>query len=103
VNGSGHNESVPPTPLGEYPNSCVGRERIFQYFSLRNACPGREPVFAHSEAANAWHSDCREAARLFGAPHVDLETMIRWNADWLQRDMPRLNKPTHYEERGGVF
>jgi nucleoside-diphosphate-sugar epimerase len=187
VNGPGHDESVPPTPQGEYPNSCVGRERIFQYFSLRNACPGRlirlnyaidlrygvlqdialkvrageaidlrtgianviwqgdandwilrslghvtapskplnigltepvkvravatrfgeifgrEPVFAHSEAENAWHSDCREAARLFGAPHVDLETMIRWNADWLQRDMPRLNKPTHYEERGGVF
>jgi hypothetical protein len=29
--------------------------------------------------------------------------MIRWNADWLQRDLPRLNKPTHYEESGGVF
>lgn len=34
-------ESTPPGPVGEYANSCVGRERIFQYFSKRNGTPGR--------------------------------------------------------------
>ena len=28
-------------PLGEYANSCVGRERMFEYFSKRYATPGR--------------------------------------------------------------
>src|SRR6516225_11361618 len=27
--------------LGEYANSCVGRERMFEYFSKRYATPGR--------------------------------------------------------------
>ncbi|MDQ3815758.1 MAG: NAD-dependent epimerase/dehydratase family protein [Armatimonadota bacterium] len=26
-------------PVGDYPNSCVGRERIFTYFSLKNGTP----------------------------------------------------------------
>ena len=36
-------------------------------------------------------------------PLVDLESMIRWNADWLGRDMPLHQKPTHYQERFGDF
>jgi nucleoside-diphosphate-sugar epimerase len=31
----------PNPPAGEYANSCVGRERMFQYFSRRNGTPGR--------------------------------------------------------------
>lgn len=30
-----------PTPVGEYPNSCVARERVFQYFSEQSKSPGR--------------------------------------------------------------
>jgi hypothetical protein len=36
VNGRGSRENDPLTPLGEYANSCVARERIFDYFSTRN-------------------------------------------------------------------
>ena len=32
-------ESSPLTPLGEYPNACVARERIFEYFSSKNGTP----------------------------------------------------------------
>ena len=178
---------TPPTPLGEYANSCVARERVFQYFSgktkspgrlarlnyaidcrygvlsdialwVKNGTPidirtgvanciwqgdaiahilrcllhgkvpatainigapattnvrqaairfgelfGRKPVFEGTEQSSAWHNDCSEAQGLFGDPVVDLDTMIRWNADWLQRDMPLHHKPTHYEERAGNF
>ncbi len=38
---NGATEDVPPAPPGEYANSCVGRERIFQYFSGRYGTPGR--------------------------------------------------------------
>lgn len=188
VDGPGSRpDNTLPTPIGEYANSCVARERVFQYFSAQTQSPGRlarlnyaidcrygvlidialkvragqpidirtgvanviwqgdaishilrclchgttpasainigspkpavvrevahnfgeifgqEPVFSGEEQPTAWHNDNSEAQSLFGDPVVDLDTMIRWNADWLQRDMPLHHKPTHYQERGGFF
>lgn len=37
----GWDERAAPFPAGEYANSCVGRERIFEYFSGRYGTPGR--------------------------------------------------------------
>jgi nucleoside-diphosphate-sugar epimerase len=37
--GGGALEDTPPDPRGEYAQSCLGRERIFQYFSRRNSTP----------------------------------------------------------------
>lgn len=180
-------DDTPPTPLGEYANGCVARERVFQYFSQKTNSPGRlarlnyaidcrygvlhdiaqwvrhgtpidirtgvanciwqgdaishilrclvhgtvparpinigapqttsvreavrrfgeifgkEPVFSGVEQPTAWHNDCSEAQALFGDPLIPLDTMIRWNADWLQRGLPLHHKPTHYEEREGTF
>jgi len=42
VNGPGADESTPATPpAGDYANSCVGRERMFEYGSQRYGTPGR--------------------------------------------------------------
>lgn len=42
VTGPGAPESLPPTaPSGEYANSCVARERMFQHFSHLHQTPGR--------------------------------------------------------------
>jgi nucleoside-diphosphate-sugar epimerase len=41
VNGNGADESVAPNPPGEYAQSCVGRERMFEYFSRKFLTPGR--------------------------------------------------------------
>jgi len=42
TSGPGAAESVPPTaPSGEYANSCVARERMFQHFSHQHGTPGR--------------------------------------------------------------
>ena len=41
VDGKGANEALPPNPPGEYAQSCVGRERMFEYFSRKYATPGR--------------------------------------------------------------
>jgi len=188
VDGPGANwADTAPIPLGEYANSCVARERVFQYFSqktdnsgrlarlnyaidcrygvlhdvatwVRNGTPidirtgvanciwqgdaishilrcllhgsvpatpinigapktacirdiaerfgqlfGKKPIFIGTEQPTAWHNDNSEAARLFGEPMVDLTTMIRWNADWIERGLPLHHKPTHYEERSGNF
>jgi nucleoside-diphosphate-sugar epimerase len=42
VQGTGAKEQVPPTaPSGEYANSCVARERMFEHFSHQHSTPGR--------------------------------------------------------------
>jgi NAD dependent epimerase/dehydratase family len=41
IDGKGSDESMPPNPPGEYAQSCVGRERIFEYFSHQFKTPGR--------------------------------------------------------------
>ena len=41
VTSQGADESLPPNPPGEYAQSCVGRERMFEYFSKLHGTPGR--------------------------------------------------------------
>jgi nucleoside-diphosphate-sugar epimerase len=41
VTGQGASEDLAPSPPGEYANSCVGRERMFEYFSQLHGTPGR--------------------------------------------------------------
>jgi nucleoside-diphosphate-sugar epimerase len=41
VDGKGAGEDMAPNPPGEYAQSCVGRERMFEYFSRKYATPGR--------------------------------------------------------------
>ncbi len=36
VEEGGCTEECPPAPIGEYSQSCLGRERIFEYFSRKN-------------------------------------------------------------------
>lgn len=38
---AGASESMPPAPVGEYAQSCLGRERMFEFFSDRYDTPGR--------------------------------------------------------------
>lgn len=39
INGGGATEDTPPEPVGEYAQSCLGRERMFQYFSQIHDTP----------------------------------------------------------------
>jgi len=39
VAGGGPDEDHPLGPVGEYAQSCLGRERVFQYFSRKNGTP----------------------------------------------------------------
>ncbi len=39
IANGGSKESDPPAPIGEYASSCLGRERIFEYFAERNRQP----------------------------------------------------------------
>jgi len=39
IKSGGASESVAPAPIGEYAQSCLGRERVFEYFSRLNDTP----------------------------------------------------------------
>ncbi|ERM80930.1 epimerase [Rhodonellum psychrophilum GCM71 = DSM 17998] len=39
VNSGGACEETAPEPVGEYAQSCLGRERVFEYFSKKNQTP----------------------------------------------------------------
>ena len=41
IGSAGSNESTPLAPVGEYAQSCLGRERMFEHFSTRHGTPGR--------------------------------------------------------------
>ena len=41
IGGQGANEATPASPVGEYAQSCLGRERMFEYFSGKHGTPGR--------------------------------------------------------------
>ncbi len=187
VNGGGAEETTQPGSPGEYANSCLGRERMFEYFSAAHGTPGRlirlgyaidmrygvlhelatkvrdgtpidvttghtsiiwqgdasaqilrcllhctnpttplnitapaietirglaeglgerlgkQPEFVGQEAATAWVMNGTEAARMFGPPMVDTDTMLDWTADWVARGGSSYGKPTRYESRDGQF
>jgi nucleoside-diphosphate-sugar epimerase len=41
IGRQGASESTPPAPVGEYAQSCLARERMFEFFGTRHGTPGR--------------------------------------------------------------
>jgi len=64
---------------------------------------GRAPKLTGSEASAGWVSNAARMVAELGPPRVPLERMMDWTADWLERGMASLGKPTHYEVRDGRF
>jgi nucleoside-diphosphate-sugar epimerase len=64
---------------------------------------GSEPRFTGAEAETALLSDASRCHALFGPPTVSAATALSWVADWVRRGGGSLEKPTHFQERGGRF
>ncbi|VTU37152.1 NAD dependent epimerase/dehydratase family protein [Variovorax sp. PBL-H6] len=41
IGRQGASERTAPAPIGEYAQSCIGRERMFEYFGAKHGTPGR--------------------------------------------------------------
>ena len=64
---------------------------------------GLEPQFVGTEADTALLSNASRCQTLFGPPSVDALTLCDWVADWVRAGGRSLGKPTHFDERGGVY
>ncbi|MBN1998507.1 NAD-dependent epimerase/dehydratase family protein [candidate division KSB1 bacterium] len=62
-----------------------------------------QPKFNGQESETAWLSDASRCHTLFGYPKMDPDQVLQWTAKWIEKDMPILNKPTHYDTRNGKF
>ncbi len=92
--------TAPTSPLNVTGPETISIRWLAQAFGRRF---GREPVLTGTENTIGWLNNAGRMYAELGYPRVPLMTMIEWTADWLQRAMPTLNKPTHYEVRDGRY
>lgn len=74
-------ETTPPGPRGEYAQSCLGRERMFEYFSGKFGTPGR--LFRLNYAIDLRYGVLHDlASRVKAGTPIDLSLMGHVNVIW---------------------
>ncbi len=63
----------------------------------------KTPIFEGVEGNDAYLNDASKAMEIFGYPSVSIETLIKWQAEWILSGGRALGKPTHFEERKGSY
>ncbi len=56
-----------------------------------------------TESNDSFLSNTTKMSSLFGYPKISLGQMIQWQAEWIMEGGKSMNKPTHFEERKGIY
>jgi len=64
---------------------------------------GKPVTFSGETRGTAFLSNAGKMFATFGYPTVSVDTLIEWQADWILSGGRTLDKPTHFEERGGTY
>jgi hypothetical protein len=71
IDGKGASEDMAPNPPGEYAQSCVGRERMFEYFSRKFATSGK--LFRLNYAIDMRYGVLHDiASKILGGEPIDV-------------------------------
>jgi nucleoside-diphosphate-sugar epimerase len=92
--------AVPPFVLNVTGSDRLGVRSLAKALAARL---GVEPIFAGAESPTALLSNASRAHALFGAPTLEVETLVAWTAEWVRQGGASLGQPTHFEEREGRF
>jgi nucleoside-diphosphate-sugar epimerase len=92
--------TTPTEPLNVTGPETASIRALAHAFAERLGVPA---TITGEEAPTALLSDASRALARFGPPTVPLETLVAWQADWLERRLPTLAKPTGFEVRDGSF
>ena len=83
TDGPGANESTQPGPIGEYAQSCLGRERVFEHFSIKNKTPML--IYRLNYAVDLRYGVIYEVAKsVFNDKPIDISTgyaNVIWQGD----------------------
>ena len=79
----GANEQLKPSPIGEYAQSCLGRERVFEHFSIKNQTPML--IYRLNYAVDLRYGVLLEVAKsIFHGTPIDITTgyvNVIWQGD----------------------
>lgn len=64
---------------------------------------GVEPAFSGEEQPTALLNNAAKCHSLFGKPHVSVEELTEWVAEWVASGGELLGKPTKFQVRDGKF
>jgi nucleoside-diphosphate-sugar epimerase len=92
--------AAPPFVLNVTGPEAVSVRELAQKLGQRLAV---EPVFEGCEAETALLNNATKCWEMFGPPTVTIDEMVAMVADWVKGGGRSLGKPTHFEERTGVF